>query len=252
MSTHPSPANRQQTLGELAPQMMEYYRAARDPPSYPIQDARAALTPREPAPRAGARARQRAVGIGLAAPAVQRTGGCPDDQQYPFLRAGAAGRHRRRMRRQPHGPPAARARVRGQRDRCVGRSLCDADRRSAQGRQDRVRVVERRAASRRDHGPPRRAGDPDAARDGRLGMEHRGDRGSGNGQCVVHGRRAHGHLHRAHPEARPHRRRARAGLGARDQPRARESHGGAHVRGDSHECGRRAGRRAVRGFASAR
>ncbi len=39
MSTHPSPANRQQTLGELAPQMMEYYRAARDPPSYPIQDA---------------------------------------------------------------------------------------------------------------------------------------------------------------------------------------------------------------------
>jgi predicted Zn-dependent protease len=38
MSTHPSPANRQQTLGELAPQMMEYYRAARDPPSYPIQD----------------------------------------------------------------------------------------------------------------------------------------------------------------------------------------------------------------------
>ena len=26
-------------LRELAPQMMEYYRAARDPPSYPIQDA---------------------------------------------------------------------------------------------------------------------------------------------------------------------------------------------------------------------
>ncbi len=39
MSTHPSPTNRQQRLGELAPQMMEYYRAARDPPSYPIQDA---------------------------------------------------------------------------------------------------------------------------------------------------------------------------------------------------------------------
>jgi predicted Zn-dependent protease len=39
MSTHPAPANRQARLGELAPQMMEYYRAARDPPSYPIQDA---------------------------------------------------------------------------------------------------------------------------------------------------------------------------------------------------------------------
>jgi len=39
MSTHPSPTNRQQRLRELAPQMMEYYRAARDPPSYPIQDA---------------------------------------------------------------------------------------------------------------------------------------------------------------------------------------------------------------------
>jgi len=39
MSTHPSPANRQQRLGELAPQMMEYYRAARAPPSYPIQHA---------------------------------------------------------------------------------------------------------------------------------------------------------------------------------------------------------------------
>ena len=38
MSTHPSPANRQQRLGELAPQMMEYYRAARDPPSYPLQN----------------------------------------------------------------------------------------------------------------------------------------------------------------------------------------------------------------------
>ena len=37
MSTHPSPANRQQTLGELAPQMMAYYQAARNPPSYTIQ-----------------------------------------------------------------------------------------------------------------------------------------------------------------------------------------------------------------------
>jgi len=41
-----------------------------------------------------------------------------------------------------------------------------------------------------------------------------------------------------------------AGLGARDQPRARESHRGAHVRGDSHQCRRRVGRRSVRGFAS--
>jgi predicted Zn-dependent protease len=39
MSTHPSLANRQQTLGELAPQMMELYRAASNPPSYAIQDA---------------------------------------------------------------------------------------------------------------------------------------------------------------------------------------------------------------------
>ena len=39
MSTHPSPTNRQETLRELAPQMMEYYRAAQNPPSYPIQDA---------------------------------------------------------------------------------------------------------------------------------------------------------------------------------------------------------------------
>jgi hypothetical protein len=37
MSTHPSPANRQQTLGELAPQMMAYYQAARDPPSFTIR-----------------------------------------------------------------------------------------------------------------------------------------------------------------------------------------------------------------------
>jgi hypothetical protein len=37
MSTHPSPANRQQRLGALAPQMMAYYQAARSPPSFPIQ-----------------------------------------------------------------------------------------------------------------------------------------------------------------------------------------------------------------------
>jgi predicted Zn-dependent protease len=39
MSTHPSPTNRQATLRELAPPMMAYYQAARDPPSYPLQDA---------------------------------------------------------------------------------------------------------------------------------------------------------------------------------------------------------------------
>jgi predicted Zn-dependent protease len=40
MSTHPSPTNRQERLRELAPQMMEYYRAAgASPASYPIQDA---------------------------------------------------------------------------------------------------------------------------------------------------------------------------------------------------------------------
>ena len=37
MSSHPSPANRQQKLGELAPQMMAYYQAASSPPSFPIQ-----------------------------------------------------------------------------------------------------------------------------------------------------------------------------------------------------------------------
>jgi predicted Zn-dependent protease len=37
MSTHPSPANRQQRLSELAPKMMEYYRAATNPPTYPLQ-----------------------------------------------------------------------------------------------------------------------------------------------------------------------------------------------------------------------
>jgi len=36
MSTHPSPMNRQQKLRELAPQMMPFYQAAKDPPSYPI------------------------------------------------------------------------------------------------------------------------------------------------------------------------------------------------------------------------
>jgi predicted Zn-dependent protease len=39
MSTHPSPTNRQARLRELAPQMMEYYRAAGNPPSFAIQDA---------------------------------------------------------------------------------------------------------------------------------------------------------------------------------------------------------------------
>ena len=37
MSTHPSPANRQERLRGLAPQMMGYYQAARDPPTYPLQ-----------------------------------------------------------------------------------------------------------------------------------------------------------------------------------------------------------------------
>ena len=37
MSTHPSPMNRQQKLRELAPQMMPFYQAARDPPTYPLQ-----------------------------------------------------------------------------------------------------------------------------------------------------------------------------------------------------------------------
>jgi predicted Zn-dependent protease len=42
LSTHPSPENRLERLGELAPQMMAYYNAARDPPSYPLRDAVAA------------------------------------------------------------------------------------------------------------------------------------------------------------------------------------------------------------------
>jgi len=37
MSTHPAPANRQQRLRELAPQMMGFYEAARNPPTYPLQ-----------------------------------------------------------------------------------------------------------------------------------------------------------------------------------------------------------------------
>lgn len=37
MSTHPSPANRQERLRGLAPQVMGYYQAARDPPTYPLQ-----------------------------------------------------------------------------------------------------------------------------------------------------------------------------------------------------------------------
>jgi len=45
MSTHPSPTNRQERLRALAPQMMEYYRAASDPPSYPIQDTVPAPAP---------------------------------------------------------------------------------------------------------------------------------------------------------------------------------------------------------------
>jgi len=36
LSTHPSPGNRQQRLAELAPQMMTYYNAARNPPTYPL------------------------------------------------------------------------------------------------------------------------------------------------------------------------------------------------------------------------
>jgi len=39
MSTHPSPANRQERLRELAPQMMGYYQAAGNPPTFDIRDA---------------------------------------------------------------------------------------------------------------------------------------------------------------------------------------------------------------------
>jgi predicted Zn-dependent protease len=45
MSTHPAPANRQARLTELAPQMMEYYRAATNPPSYPLQNTLPAPAP---------------------------------------------------------------------------------------------------------------------------------------------------------------------------------------------------------------
>jgi len=51
MSTHPAPANRQARLGELAPQMTEYYRAATNPPSYPLQNTLPA-PPAAPAPAA--------------------------------------------------------------------------------------------------------------------------------------------------------------------------------------------------------
>lgn len=36
LSTHPSPENREETLRKLVPQMMPYYRAATNPPSFPI------------------------------------------------------------------------------------------------------------------------------------------------------------------------------------------------------------------------
>ena len=39
LSTHPSPANRQQTLADLAPKMQPFYDAAKatPPPSFPIK-----------------------------------------------------------------------------------------------------------------------------------------------------------------------------------------------------------------------
>ena len=37
LSTHPSPGNRQETLAKLAPQMMPYYEAAKNPPVYPMR-----------------------------------------------------------------------------------------------------------------------------------------------------------------------------------------------------------------------
>jgi predicted Zn-dependent protease len=57
MSTHPSPANRQQKLGELAPKMMPFFTAARNPPTYPLQDIAppaATAPPAAAAPRPGA------------------------------------------------------------------------------------------------------------------------------------------------------------------------------------------------------
>jgi len=46
MSTHPAPGNRQARLAELAPQMTQYYRAATNPPSFPLQNT----LPPAPAP----------------------------------------------------------------------------------------------------------------------------------------------------------------------------------------------------------
>jgi predicted Zn-dependent protease len=37
LSTHPAPGNRQQTLGALAPSMMQYYEAPGERPVYPLQ-----------------------------------------------------------------------------------------------------------------------------------------------------------------------------------------------------------------------
>ena len=49
MSTHPAPGNRQARLAELAPQMMEYYRAAgSSPPTYPLQNNLPAPAPAPP------------------------------------------------------------------------------------------------------------------------------------------------------------------------------------------------------------
>ena len=40
LSTHPAPGNRQATLAKLAPQMMPYYQAAKNPPVYPMSPGR--------------------------------------------------------------------------------------------------------------------------------------------------------------------------------------------------------------------
>jgi hypothetical protein len=45
LSTHPSPANRQQTLAALAPKMMPYYEAPGERPVYQL-----ATAPPKPAP----------------------------------------------------------------------------------------------------------------------------------------------------------------------------------------------------------
>ena len=73
----------------------------------------------------------------------------------------------------------------------------------------------------------------------------RGHRRPEDRQRLVHGGRPHGDLHRAHPEDRSDRRRAGAGHGPRDQPRAAESHGRADVDGDG-GAARRRGHRASR------